>query len=151
MRGYTIEVHALKSASRQIGATALSEKAAAMEKAGNDQDIARIHKYTPEMLTMYTDYLRILRPYFPDELPKDTSKDEVTAEALHIAFNDLQEALDNLDMDRMEEVVRQMDQYRYIDWQQELFTQLQNAIEEVDVDTCESILHIWEEGLQNMS
>lgn len=150
LHGYTIEVHSLKSASRQIGAIALSEKAAAMEKAGNDRDIARIHKLTPEMLTMYTDYLRILRPYFPNEIPTDTSKEEVNEKALHIAFSDLREAFDNLDMDRMEEVIRQMDQYRYIDWQQELFSQLQNAIEEIDVDTCESILDIWEEGLKNI-
>lgn len=147
IRGYTIEVHALKSASRQIGAIPLSEQAAAMEKAGNEQDIARIHKYTPHMLTMYTDLGRILRPFFPDELPADTPKEAVTPQALHIAFTDLREALENLNMGQMEEVVRQMDQYRYTDWQQELFSKLQSAIEEVDVDTCESILNVWEEGL----
>ena len=35
---YTVEVHALKSSSKQIGAIALSDKAAALEKAGNARD-----------------------------------------------------------------------------------------------------------------
>ena len=47
--GYTIEVHALKSASKQIGAVSLSEKAAALEKAGNARDVAAIHRDTDEM------------------------------------------------------------------------------------------------------
>ncbi len=148
LQHYTIEVHALKSASRQIGATELSEKAAALEKAGNDQDLTKIHKYTAEMLELYSDYLRILQPYFPDELPKDSSKEEVSTDSLITAFANLREALDNLDMALMEEVIRQMNQYRYVDWQAEMFSQLQSAIEEVDVDTCESILQVWEDGMK---
>ena len=46
-RGYTIEVHALKSASRQIGATTLSDMAAALEQAGNAGDAVMIHQQTP--------------------------------------------------------------------------------------------------------
>ncbi len=42
---YTIEVHALKSSSKQIGAGSLSEKAAALEKAGNAKDAVFIQAY----------------------------------------------------------------------------------------------------------
>ena len=38
LKAYTIEVHSLKSTSRQIGADDLSELAARLEKAGNDRD-----------------------------------------------------------------------------------------------------------------
>ncbi len=47
---YTIEVHALKSSSRQIGANTLSDIAAAMEKAGNARNIEAITKATADML-----------------------------------------------------------------------------------------------------
>ena len=60
---YTIEVHALKSAARQIGAIALSEKAAAMEEAGNKKDGAAIHQHTDEMLAEYQAYIQILAPF----------------------------------------------------------------------------------------
>ena len=148
LHNYTIEVHALKSASRQIGAAALADKAAEMEKAGNAQDLLSIHRETPQMLAMYSDYSRILQPYFPDEVQTDTSKAEATADIVCAAFANLRVALDNLDMEQMEEVVRQMEQYRYIDWQQELFEQLRSAIDDIDVDACESILHVWEESMQ---
>ena len=59
--GYTIEVHALKSASKQIGAMELSEKAARMEKAGNEQDALLIHQCTDELLEQYLGYLEILK------------------------------------------------------------------------------------------
>ena len=65
--GYTIEVHALKSASKQIGAVSLSEKAAALEKAGNARDVAAIHRDTDEMLEQYLSYLPVLEPFCAEE------------------------------------------------------------------------------------
>ena len=47
---YTIEVHTLKSSSRQIGAHELASIAEHMEAAGNAQDAKLIHETTPEML-----------------------------------------------------------------------------------------------------
>ena len=52
---FTIEVHALKSSSKQIGAIALSERAAALEKAGNARDSEFIHK------NPLIHYLRLIR------------------------------------------------------------------------------------------
>ena len=47
-------------------------------------------------------------------------------------------------MDQMSEVIHEMKKYRYEDWQKELFGQLDDAVEEIDVDTCERILEEWE-------
>ena len=47
---YTVEVHALKSASKQIGALDLAQVAEQMEAAGNAGNAALIHKITPGML-----------------------------------------------------------------------------------------------------
>ena len=61
---YTIEVHTMKSSSKQIGAFELSEKAARMEKAGNECDAAIIHQYTDKLLDLYLKYADILKEYF---------------------------------------------------------------------------------------
>lgn len=61
---YTIETHALKSASRQIGATDLAESAARLELAGSRQDAALIHEQTASLLHDYLQYQSILQPYF---------------------------------------------------------------------------------------
>ena len=56
-------------------------------------------------------------------------------------------ALEDLDMDKMEEVAHEMNNYSYEGWQQEMFEQMKDAVEEIDVDGCETILQEWENKL----
>lgn len=149
--GYTIEVHALKSSSKQIGAESLSEKAAAMEKAGNARDAGQIRRFTGEMLQQYRGYLTVLEPFFSEKKEDDKEKKEVfkeiSVDTLHELFASMREALDDLDSDGMESVIETMDEYDYEGWQKELFGQLKNSVEEIDVDTCGEIIDHWEEKL----
>lgn len=144
-KNYTVEVHALKSASRQIGATELADLAARMEQAGNEHDESLIHKYTPALLKQYLAYDTILKSYFGE--PRDESgiaKPPATPDDLRKFFDLLRTAFDNLDMDQMEEVIQQMKQYAYDGNQQELFQQLCGAVEEIDTDASEDIIKMWE-------
>lgn len=144
-KNYTIEVHALKSASRQIGAMELSALAADLEKAGNAQNAQLIHQYTGSMLEQYMHYDHILAPYFMEQdKPHDAAK-EWTAETGRRLFKALRSAMEELDMDQMEQVIQDMTLYYYTDWQMDLFKKLRNAVEELDVDTCENILAAWEQ------
>lgn len=145
--GYTIEVHALKSASRQIGAISLSEKAAAMEKAGNAREVEQIRQCTDEMLQQYRGYLSILEPFFSEQQEDDTGKQDISPDMLRKLFAGMRDALDNLDIDGMESVISKMNQYHYEEWEQELFGQLKSAVEEIDVDSCEEIVAHWENEL----
>lgn len=142
---YTIEVHALKSASRQIGAMELSEKAAALEKAGNAKESAFIHQQTDEMLAEYSHYYEILGPYFQEEATDNTLHKPIDQEILQQCFSHMEDALEELDIDKMEEVLNEMKQYTYDTHQSELFEKLQNAVEEIDVDTCGEILATWKQ------
>lgn len=141
--GYTIEVHALKSASKQIGALSLSRKAAAMEKAGNARDSEAIHKHTDEMLKQYLGYLSVLEPFCAEEEEDEAQKKQISKEILEQYFDKMSSAIEDLDMDQVEEVIAEMNQYRYETGQTELFHQLKEAAEEFDVDRCEEILGTW--------
>ncbi len=143
--GYTIEVHALKSASRQIGANLLSDQAAAMEKAGNAKDAEQIHQCTDELLKKYASYEPILRPFCEEE-KKDGEKQIISEEKLLSCFEEMKLAIGDLDMDQMEAVIQEMEQYSYQGRQEELFAQLKEAVEEMDVDACEAILDSWVEN-----
>lgn len=145
--GYTIEVHALKSASKQIGAISLSEKAAAMEKAGNARDVNQIRQCTSEMLQQYRGYLPVLEPFFLEERKEDAGKKVISEDVLRELFAKMRDALDNLDSDGMESVIGTMNQYRYEEWQEELFHQLKDSVDVIDVDTCEEIVEQWESRL----
>lgn len=90
-------------------------------------------------------YDHILAPYFMEQdTPADNAK-EWTSETGRLLFKALRNAIDELDMDKMEEVIQDMALYHYDSWQMDLFKQLRNAVEELDVDTCETILAAWEQ------
>ena len=71
----------------------------------------------------------------------------MSAAALQQHFTDMRMALEDLEMDRMEEVIHRMNRYHYEEWQKEMFTRLKDAVEELDVDSCEMILQEWEKRL----
>lgn len=145
--GYTIEVHALKSASKQIGAISLSEKAAAMEKAGNARDTKLIHEKTDEMLEQYAGYHELLAPFCQEEEEDPAGKESISEDVLRECFEDMKAAVEELDMDLMEEVIEEMAEYAYEGWQGELFGRLKEAVNEMDVDACEAILQEWESNM----
>lgn len=59
-KNYTIQVHALKSSSRLIGALELSEKAAYLEKCGDEENLEEINAKTADLLELYRSYVQKL-------------------------------------------------------------------------------------------
>lgn len=143
---YTIEVHALKSSSRQIGAMELAAAAEQMEAAGNARDGLLIHQTTPKMLEQYIRYKEILAPYFPEQ-EKEQTVGEAGREQIEDFFVQLGEAMDALDMDAMEEVILKMGKYSYAGEQKECFDRLRNAVADIDTEKCEEIMTDWVEKL----
>lgn len=142
---YTIEVHALKSASKQIGAHSLSEKAARLEQAGNEKDAELIHAATKDLLRQYGAYIPVLKPFFVEEPKPEVVREPATSAIVKGFFVKLRLAMEDLDIDTMEEIVGAMDAYCYEEAQSALFEQLQNAVQNIDVDTCEILISQWEQ------
>ncbi len=139
---YTIEVHALKSISRQIGANALADMAANLERAGNEKNIDLIKRETNQMLQKYVWYVDVLKPFCEEE--ENTEKQElIDPDKLLELFEAMHDAVDNLDMDKMEEVILEMNRYGYPDDQVDYFEQLKTAVGNIDVDRCEEIMKSW--------
>lgn len=143
---YTIEVHALKSASRQIGANKLADLAYEMEKAGNAKNGALIHSNTETLLSMYMAYKPVLAP-FCEEKEETADKPPVDNAELAGMLDELQEAFDNLDMDLMEEIYGRMDSYSYDEEGQELIRRLKDAVEYLDMDAGEEIIGLFRNRL----
>lgn len=141
-RDYTIEVHSLKSTSKQIGADHLSAMAAELEKAGNEGNIEYIMEHTEAMLMEYLRLKDVLKPYFPECAEEQNDKSPQTADVFEL-LSKMQEALDNFDTLQIDEVVEQMSKYTYAGRQGELFEQLKKAAEESDIDVCLGIVTEW--------
>ena len=145
---YTVEVHALKSLSKQIGASELSYMAAELEKAGNDRNTKFIREYTDPMLAKYELYEpfldKILNPGEASEADKN-AEDKPAAESTILTdlFNTMIEALDNLDIDEMENVINELDKYSYDESQTGLLEQLRTEVANIDIDKCDKIIDEW--------
>ena len=145
---YTIEAHALKSFSKQVGAAELSELAAKMEQAGNNGDISFILLHHEEMMGKYKEYESILGKYL--DLPHDTAsdagkKEDFDAGKVLSLLEGMEEAIDNLDMDTMDEVVGELQKAALPQEQEPYFLQLKDAEEVLDVETCDTVVKEWKQ------
>ena len=143
-RDYTIEVHSLKSTSRQIGADSIADVAAEMEKAGNDGNIALINEKTDSLIEDYLKLHEALKKYFGE-----TEQEELrTAEDGDIVdmLSRMREALDNFDTLQMDEVIEEMSRFKYSDENAEFFDSLKLAVSDSDIDTCVDIIDHWDKA-----
>lgn len=106
---YTIEVHALKSSSKQIGAMELSELAARMEQAGNAGDIDFLLSHHEELLEKYRALEPILAKYVEAPEEQTAPKSDYDAKQLLSLLDEMQDALDNLNMDEMESILNKIE------------------------------------------
>lgn len=144
-KSYTIEVHALKSASRQIGAMDLARRAEYMERAGNARDGELIHASTDEMLAKYRWHQEVLKKYFKEEgKQKKSGERGVTKEVLKSLFTRMRDAMDELDCDAMEAVLQEMEEYSFDEKQTECLKKLRELVEDIDTEECENVLSQWE-------
>jgi CheY-like chemotaxis protein len=94
IENYTITVHGLKSSSKIIGATEISEKARELENFGHDGESAKAYAGADELISMLCDISeRIKTELGIDNKAKTLSDDELKA-----AIADLKEIAENFDM-----------------------------------------------------
>jgi len=139
---YTIEVHALKSSSKQIGAMELSDMAKELEACGNAKDLATIHEKTGALLERYLGYYDILSEVFKTE-EETGDKEPISPEALADYFEKMLTAADELDMDLMEEISKEMDKFSYEGDAKDYMESLKEAAANIDVDSIEEIITNW--------
>ncbi len=149
-RDYTIEVHSLKSTSRQIGAGHLADMAAELEKAGNDGNIPLIMEKTDEMLAEYIKFKDILAPYFPECAEKEENKAPHKDDMLNM-LEQMQIALDNFDTLQIDDTIEMMSEYRFEGVHADYFEDLKQAALDGNIEKCGSIIAEWGERIMAMS
>ena len=107
---YTIKVHALKSTSRIIGASMLSDLALRLEEAGEKKDIAFIRDNNDKLLQLYSSYKAKLSVVA--ENLEETPHEEIAPEDLIDAYNALKEYIPKMDYDAVEVILDGMKEYK---------------------------------------
>ncbi len=139
---YTINVHALKSSSRQIGATKLGDMAEELEMAAKGGDIEYINKNTMPMLEEYEHIEILLSGYITSE-DENVEKQAKDKDALIAVMDEITEALDNLDSTTLEECVDRLKKYQLSEEEEDLLDRLCTACDELDMDACEEVVKSW--------
>ncbi|MBD5457134.1 MAG: response regulator [Lachnospiraceae bacterium] len=147
-KNYTIEVHALKSSSKQIGAIELSLLAEEMEHAGKEDDIEFILAHHDELLEMYRGYKSSLGKYIKDTQEENKLKENYDGNKVWDCLECMQEAVDDLDIDAMDQVIKRLGQMILKGEEAEYFRQMKEAVEEVEVEICEEVMAKWKQLLK---
>ncbi len=147
-KNYTIEVHALKSASRQVGAVELSELAAEMEKAGKEERMGFLFAHHEELLEKYLAYEPILAKYLDAPDSQREPKAGYDAGLVRGHLQEMQDAIDDLDMDAMDGVVAKLEVISLTEKEEKYFQQMKEAVEDVEVEICEAIIRDWRKHLE---
>lgn len=112
---YTTKVHALKSTSRFIGASELSEFALRLEEAGDAGDISFIRENNDRFLELFEGYLDKLSVL--DSLGKKDydSGNPISDSELRDAYSSLNDSIETMDYDAIEFILSEIKNYRLSD------------------------------------
>lgn len=136
IRNYTVKVHALKSSARIIGARELSEKAARLERAGDEEDSAFIEANSKELLELYRDYQRRLEPL----KEKSEALPEIATEMLEDLYTSMIEFADTEDYELMQMVMEAVKEYRLPEEDQKRVDRIRTRMTQLDWEGIRAII-----------
>lgn len=109
LHDFTVEVHALKTASRMIGAAKLADDFYRMEQLGNQEDAETIRAEFPAVLALYRSYKPVLEPYGAAEEDK---KREASPEEVMKLLQGIGDAIHNFDLDEADAFMAQLEKVK---------------------------------------
>ena len=139
IKNYTIAVHALKSASRLVGALQLSADALHLEECGNRGDVDEIRDKTPALLRDFRAYKEHLAPLYTSA-EEDADKPLMSAEELAEFYEAVREVAQGFDLDAIDAMIEEAERYRLPAEETERFRKLKNAVLAADWSGLETML-----------
>ena len=141
LKDYTIKVHALKSSARIIGAKDFGEEAQLLENAGKAGNMDYIRAHHEKFIETYRGFKAPLAAVFAAaQLMDDTDKPEADMELMASVYEEMQAAAEDMDCDRLEDILTEMDEYRIPAADAELYKKIRQAVEHYDYETILSLL-----------
>lgn len=137
---YTSKAHQLKSTSRIIGATALSNLAEKLETAGKTRDVDFIKSNNESFLELYRSYYQNLSVLAElDASPKSAGK-EISKEELEEAYRTLSESISMMDYDAVETVLGSLKEYVLKEPDEALLGRLGEFLNNMQWDEMEKVM-----------
>lgn len=106
IRNFTVEVHALKSTARMIGALELSDRFKALEELGLIENVSLINRLAPGVIDSYRRFKEILKPYV---VKAPVEKKELPKEEVISMLEALEKAMDEFDLDSADAMMKELE------------------------------------------
>ena len=130
---FTIEVHALKSTSKMLGALSLSEKALELERLGHKRNLEAIHDKLPSLNEEIDKVIMDLQPFGKKE-DVQVKKRPIDRDALRQSLRSLFYAADDFDYDGAKEIISGLGMYNFDDSLEKVYDKMQTTIEDIDYE-----------------
>ena len=141
---YRIKVHSMKSSANLIGATVLGGMAKLLENAAREEDVARIMALHDIFMDEWRACGDRLSESFAggteDVLPQDTQNEPKDYTVILAYLEMLRGALEELDMDVMDETMAKLEEYSYPSEIQAHITTLSGMVTAMDSDGGEEVI-----------
>ena len=144
---YTIQVHALKSSARLIGAFELSEEALELETAGRESNIDLIKNNTAEVLVKYEWFYEKLGEIFDNKADEENDdRPLISDEDLKQSLSEMAELLEAFDFDTAKELFDSLAEYKMPDDFKDTYNNMKTRMAELDRD---GVLELINGGSEN--
>ncbi|MDE7297733.1 MAG: response regulator, partial [Lachnospiraceae bacterium] len=142
--GYGIEVHALKSASANVGAMRLSSRAKEQEKAVNRGDLALVDRCVPKLLAEYEEQLGHIQSYLDENRKQESMakrKKEIEREELLRLLESAAESLENFQAKECAQKVDELLECRLEADTEAALEKIKEQLRLYEDDAAEQMLH----------
>lgn len=147
LRQYRVKVHAMKSSAAMIGAMSLAGLAKTLEYAARDAHVEKIDHLTPVFLAEWRKMWEKLKIMFPQDENVEAKLD-MDIMQLREYFKLLQSSMEDMDIDTADEIVRQIQRYRYTEEQDIIIDGLAAAVRNIDVDQTVVLIERLEKAIE---
>ena len=144
-RDYTVEVHALKTSARMLGAMELSKEFARLEQLGNEESTDEIREETPKVLAHYRSFKEVLKPFHQKS---EDDKREADPEELLMYLTGIRDAVEGFDLDGADSAMAKLEECKLPECVQEKMENLRVYMADV---AMEEILQIVDEMMALIS
>lgn len=137
LKQYRVKVHSMKSSAGMIGAVSLSGIARMLEDGAGAERLDILEAVTPVFLEEWRSYKERLKPCIQEEEKKELADDYGDMkEFLRL----LQTAMEDMDVDTMDEIMEHLQQFRYPPDIQTLVDQLSAAVVNLDSELADELI-----------
>lgn len=147
LNDYTIQVHAMKSSVRLIGASSMADEAQLLENAGKDGDEDYINQHHEGFISAYKSLKEPLSQVFAEENVEDETENnveddmpEADAELMDTVYEEVKASAEANDAESIEAVFVEIEGYRIPDSDAELCQKIRSAAENSDFEAILTLL-----------